>query len=141
MVFGRAPGDARSFLEAINKKTVINTDIPPEYAFSKLTSDNLEEIDVLVEVVVSEKLLSSVLPVDIRPRIKLEVIGSASSLLRQLAAVYQRGRKKNTLVVFDGDQKRLVKNNIKCGKSMFENNDGDFDSWFKDSISYIPGEK
>ncbi|NGH08415.1 AAA family ATPase [Serratia marcescens] len=140
MIFGCLPNDARVFIESISGKTFIRTGISPDYAFSKLSSDNSEELDVLVEDKVAERLLSSILPSDIRARIRIEVVGSASSLSRQLAAVYQRGNKRSTLVIFDGDQRKLIADNIKCAKSMLENNLQGFDDWFKSNIEYLPGE-
>lgn len=139
IIFGCIPNDARIFIENIAGETAIKTGISPDFAFSKLSSDNSEELDVLVEDVVAERLISSVIPSDIRSRIKIEVVGSASALSRQLAALYQRGSKKSTLVIFDGDQRKLLNDNLKHAKSMLENNLQDFDEWFKHRVEFLPG--
>ncbi|RKT76091.1 putative AbiEii toxin of type IV toxin-antitoxin system [Rahnella aquatilis] len=141
IVFGCIPDESRIFVETISGRTVITPGISPDYAFSKLISDNSEELDVLVEDIVAEKILASSLPSELRSRIKIEVVGSASALSRQLGAIYQRARKKPTLVIFDGDQKKLQDNNIKMARSMLEKNLVGFDEWFENSISYLPGEQ
>lgn len=145
IVFGCIPDESRIFVEKISGRTVITPGISPDYAFSKLRSDNSEELDVLVEDIVAEKLLASFLPSELRARIRIEVVGSASALSRQLGAIYQRARKKPTLVVFDGDQKKLRDNNLKTSRSMLERDlegfDEWFDEWFDDCITYLPGDQ
>ncbi|UMO86122.1 AAA family ATPase [Pectobacterium sp. PL64] len=141
IIFSYIPGDARVFIESINNKTVIQKNISSEYAFSKLSSDNSEELDILVEDAVAEKLLYSVLPSDIRSRIKIEAVGSATTLARLLGAVYQRKSRRNTLVIFDGDQKKLLSNNIKCAKLMVENSTEEFENWFNENVIYLPGDE
>lgn len=109
IIFRCIPDDARVYIESINSKTIINTEISPEYAFGKLSSENSQELDVFVEDVVAAKLLSSVLPSNIRSRLQIEVIGSASSLSRQMAAIFQRGKRNKVITIFDGDQKNYIK--------------------------------
>lgn len=141
IIFGCIPNDARIYIENINSKTVVNTEISPEYAFGKLSSENSQELDVLVEDVVAAKLLSSILPSNIRSRLQIEVIGSASSLSRQMAAIFQRGIKNKVITIFDGDQKRLYKDNLKCAHSLLEKNHGEFTEWFSENINYMPGDE
>lgn len=141
IIFGCIPDDARVYIENINSKTIINTEISPEYAFGKLSSENSQELDVLVEDVVAAKLLSNILPSSIRSRLQIEVIGSASSLARQMAAIFQRGMKNKVITVFDGDQKRLYRDNLKCAHSMLEKNHEDFTQWFSENINYLPGDE
>jgi len=140
IVFGCIPDESRIFIEKISEKTVITPGISPAYAFSKLISYNSEELDILVEDIVAEKLLLTFLPSELRSRIKIEVIGSASALSRQLGAIYQRTKKHPTLVIFDGDQKRLRDNNLKTARSTIEKNLADFDNWFDNSVTYLPGD-
>ncbi|MFN2993087.1 AAA family ATPase [Serratia plymuthica] len=141
MVFGCIPDDARVYMENVNGKTVISTGFSPEYAFGKLSSGNSQEIDLMVEDNVAAKLLTNILPGSVRSRVQIEIIGSASSLSRQMGAIYQRGNIKKTLAIFDGDQKRLFKDNLKCARSMLEKNEQEFDGWFEKNISYLPGEE
>ncbi|MDY0999045.1 AAA family ATPase [Pantoea agglomerans] len=141
IIFGCIPDDARVYIENINSKTVIHTEISSEYAFGKLSSENSQELDILVEDIVASKLLSNILPSDVRSRLNIEVIGSASSLSRQMAAIFQRGLKKKIITIFDGDQKRLSKNNLNYACSMLERNQEEFTTWFSSNVTYLPGEE
>lgn len=141
IIFGCIPDDARIYIENINSKTIINTEISPEYAFGKLSSKNSQELEILVEDVVAAKLLSSILPSNIRSRLQIEVIGSASSLSRQMAAVFQRGPKNKIVAIFDGDQKKFYKDNLKCANSMLERDQEEFSQWFFKNINYMPGDE
>ncbi|EKN4068132.1 AAA family ATPase [Yersinia enterocolitica] len=139
-VFECLPEQARVFIESCSGKTIITTGISSEYAFSKLSSDNSEELDVFVEDGVAKEIILSVMPASMRPRVNLDVIGSASALSRQLAAIYNRTNKKKTLVIFDGDQRTKQSSNLKHARDMAENIKDDFDAWFLDSINYLPGD-
>jgi len=141
IIFGCVPDDARVYMENINSKTIINTGISPEYAFGKLSSENSQELDVMVEDSVAAKLLSSILPSNIRSRLQIEIIGSASSLSRQMGAIFQRGTKRKTLAIFDGDQRKLSKNNLNCAHSMLEKDNEKFTEWFSENIAYLPGDE
>ncbi|WP_101506747.1 AAA family ATPase [Erwinia sp. B116] len=66
IIFGCVPDDARIYMENVNNKTVINTGISPEYAFGKLSSENPQEIEIMVEDKVAAKLISNTLPSNIR---------------------------------------------------------------------------
>lgn len=89
IVFGQVPEDARIFIETVNGKTVVNNGISPEYAFSKLSSENSEELFIFVEDDVAFSLMSNVLPANIRSRVQIEIIGSSSAISRQLGALYR----------------------------------------------------
>lgn len=141
IVFGCVPDDARVYVENLNGKTIINTGISPEYAFGKLSAENSQELDVMVEDKVAAKLLSSALPSNIRSRLQIEVIGSASSLSRQMGAIFQRGKKTKSLIIFDGDQRKFYRNNLNCAHSMLEKSEGEFTKWFSENIAYLPGDE
>ena len=56
-----------------------------------------KELDILVEDEVARSLLQSSLPASLRSRVTISVIGSATALARQLAALYVRGEERPTL--------------------------------------------
>ncbi|EKN3698160.1 ATP-binding protein [Yersinia enterocolitica] len=138
-VFECLPDEARVFIETISDATEISMGISSEYAFSKLSSDNSEELDIFVEDGVAKSLILSLLPARMRCRVNIDIIGSASALSRQLAAIYNRTKRKKTLVIFDGDQRAKQNHNLKHAKDMAENVGDDFDSWFLSKINYLPG--
>lgn len=140
-IFEQLPYDARVFLEQVNNKTIITKRISSEFAFSKLSSENNAELNILVEDEVAKTLLSVILPSSIRSRIGIEVIGSAGALSRQLAANYQRENKSRVAIVFDGDQRGKERENIDYSCKMSETkNKEEFKSWAENLISYLPGD-
>jgi ABC-type multidrug transport system ATPase subunit len=141
-IFSQLPDDARVFIENINGKTVVYNSISPEYAFSKLSAENPLEICLLVEDRVAKTLLTAVLPSSIRCRISIEIVGSASALVRQLSSNYIREKQQNIVVVFDGDQVVKENDNLLHGYKMTESPDKieDIQKWMKSKIEYLPGE-
>lgn len=141
-IFSQLPDDARVFIEVVNGRSVVCNSISPEYAFSKLSAENPMEICLLVEDRVAKALMLAILPGSIRSRISIEVIGSASALIRQLSSNYIREKQQNIVVLFDGDQAAKEKANLIHGCSMTEskNSPEDIRRWMKDRIEYLPGE-
>jgi len=80
------------------------------------------------------------LPAAIRARIAINVIGSATALARQLAAIHVRGEGCPTLAIFDGDQRNKQNDNFEHANSMCENPKGIFSEWFTSHIDYLPGD-
>ncbi len=141
-IFGQLPPEARIFVENVNGKSIIFDSISPEYAFSKLSAENLNEVYLLVEDNVAKSLMNAVLPASIRSRISIEVIGSSSALIRQLSSNYIRKNKQNLVVLFDGDQRAKETANLKHGYTMTEINANAevIKAWMKERIEYLPGE-
>lgn len=139
-IFDCLPYDARFFIECINGKTKITDSISSDFAFSKMAAISGKEMDIYVEDEVAKSLLQSALPTVVRSRITISVIGSATALARQLAALYVRGEEKATLAIFDGDQRFKEKDNIMHAQKMAEHVDVDFSGWFQAHISYLPGD-
>ena len=139
-IFECLPDDARFFLETVGGKTRITRGISSEFAFTKLSAQPKAEIDILVEDDVSETILIAALPAELRTRISITAIGSATALARQLSAAYLKGEDRPTLAIFDGDQRIKESDNMNHGRNMAENPGDDFDSWFKQRIAYFPGE-
>lgn len=139
-IFKCLPDDARFFIERVGGKTKITPEISPDFAFSKLSASNKCELDIFVEDEVAEILLQKILPAEIRARIKIIVIGSATAIARQLAALHIRGEERPTIAIFDGDQRNKENENLKHAKNMHENCTIEFEAWYKKRVSYLPGD-
>lgn len=139
-VFDCLPYDARYFIECVNGKTKVTDSISSDFAFSKMAAVAGRELDILVEDEVSKLLLQASLPASVRSRVAITVIGSATALARQLAAIYIRGEERPTLAIFDGDQRAKEEVNRGHAEKMAENIGEDFPDWFKARIAYLPGE-
>ncbi|HDX4050337.1 TPA: AAA family ATPase [Enterobacter soli] len=139
IVFGQVPEDARVFIETVNGKTVVNNGISPEYAFSKLSSENSEELFIFVEDDVAFSLMSNVLPANIRSRVQIEIIGSSSAISRQLGALFQRKKRIKVVALYDGDQKQNHILNFNLARSQMDTADNNFKLWFDSSVTYLPG--
>lgn len=138
-IFDCLPNDARFFVELAGSKTRVMQGISSEYAFTKMSAITGLELDIHVEDDVAKAILTSVLPASIRARVTFTVIGSATAMARQLAALYIRGEKKPILAIFDGDQEVKEADNLGHARKMAEKPGSDFDSWFKSHIAYLPG--
>ena len=139
-IFDCLPYDARYFVECVNGKTRITDSISSDFAFAKMAAITGNELDILVEDEVAKTLLQTILPTHLRSRVTVSVIGSATALARQLAAIYVRGEERPTLAVFDGDQRAKEEDNKKHAKNMAENVDEDFSDWYNSHIAYLPGD-
>lgn len=139
-IFDELPNDARIYIECINEKTKITDSISSDFAFSKLSATNSNELDILIEDRVARSILMSILPSTLRSRVNIEVIGSATALSKQLSALYNREAPRETLLIFDGDQKDKEANNLSLSKKMAEDTDENFENWFKERVQYLPGD-
>lgn len=138
-IFESLPSDARFFIESINGKTVITGAISAEFAFSKLGAACGTEMDIFVEDEVAQSVVSAALPSSTRRRVSVKVIGSASAVARQLAAHYIRRDAKPILALLDGDQRSNEKDLLNYARNLAENPKSDFEHWFRDHISFLPG--
>ncbi|MDE2594030.1 MAG: AAA family ATPase [Burkholderiales bacterium] len=134
------PYDARFFVESVQGRTKITEGISSDFAFSKMASLPSAEIEILVEDEVAKSILFSALPTTLRSRLAIHVIGSATALSRQLAAIHVRGESKPTIAIFDGDQRCKESDNLGHAKNMCEKPKTNFDDWFRDRINYLPGD-
>jgi predicted ATPase len=138
-IFNFLPEDARIFIDNPNKTTIIKQGLSSQYAFAKLSSENSKELLVLVEDDIAQKLITLLLPTEIRSRVNTEIIGSASAVSIQLAAARKLKEQRNTVAIFDGDQKSKLKKNLEFAKNTLEIKDEKFDSWFESKTSHLPG--
>lgn len=139
-IFDCLPYDARFFVEKVNGKSKITEGISSDFAFSKLAAVPGAEVELLVEDEVAKAILLTSLPAAIRSRVVITVIGSATALARQLAAIHVRGEARPTLAIFDGDQRGKEDDNLNHARSMCEKPKGDFSDWFFSHIDYLPGD-
>jgi len=139
-IFECLPHDARFFIEKNGTQTIAKMGVSAEYAFSKLSAEKTSEVDVFVEDIIAQALLSATTPSNIRSRINIEPIGSATALCIQLAALHRRANNEKTLVVFDGDQRTKETNNKNLTLRTSEKTDKDFTTWFNNKTEYLPGE-
>jgi len=141
-IFEELPMDARVFIESVGGKTRILENISSEFAFGKLASVNSCELDVLVEDKTAFTLISALLPGSLRNRVKVEIIGSASALARQMASIRLRKDSRPFMVVFDGDQeknKNVLKVVFMNALEKFEEKAAEED-WFNSRVVFLPGE-
>ncbi|MCJ8204282.1 AAA family ATPase [Pseudomonas sp. RGM2987] len=139
-IFECLPHDARFFIENNGNQTVAKMGVSAEYAFSKLSSEHTREVDVFVEDNIAQALLSAVIPSNIRARINIEYIGSATALCIQLAALHRRTNNSKSLIIYDGDQRTKEANNRNLTLRTSEKTDANFDNWFKSKTEYLPGD-
>ncbi|MRR07533.1 MAG: ATP-binding protein [Deltaproteobacteria bacterium] len=138
-IFDGVPPDARKYVECVNGTTVVTDGISSDFAMAKMGAIEQKELHILLEDGVAADIVAFALPTHIRNRTKSVSIGSASALARQLAAAYARKEDRKILAIFDGDQRKLEKDNLSYAKSMAELTDEDFDKWFHERITYLPG--
>lgn len=139
-IFGHIPPDARKYVERVNGMTTVTEGIAPEFAMSKMGANEVKELNVMLEDGVAADMLVFALPANLRQRIRTVSVGSAQALSRQIAAAYARKEDRSILAVFDGDQRNLEKINLSHARSMAELTDDDFEIWFKDRTTYLPGD-
>lgn len=139
-IFDCLPYDARFFVEKVNGKSKITEAISSDFAFSKLAALPGTEIELLVEDEVAKSILLAALPTASRSRLTIHVIGSATALARQLAAINVRGESRPTLAIFDGDQRTKEGDNLEHAKNMCEKPKAGFSTWFAAHIDYLPGD-
>lgn len=139
-IFESLPPDARRYLERVNGTTVVTEGIAPDFAMAKMGAVENKELEVMLEDGVAADILSFALPTNVRQRLRMVSVGSASALSRQLAAAYARDETRSVLAIFDGDQRELQKDNLNHAKDMAELTDTNFGDWFNSRVSYLPGD-
>jgi len=139
------PPEGRIFLERTGTETEIITGISPAYATGKLSGRPNVELDILVEDEAAKLILETVLDKELRVRTQVLPIGSASAVMRHLAARYKEARhKKNGIleacVFLDGDKSSNKNEQINLFLKALENpkeQDG-AKEWVEKHLSFIP---
>lgn len=139
-IFDCLPNDARFFVERVNGNTRVIQGISSDFAFAKMSAISGLELDIFVEDDIAKAILLATLPASVRSRVTVSIIGSATALARQLAALYVRGETKPILAIFDGDQRSKESDNLAHATKMAENTASDFPGWFKNHVCYLPSD-
>jgi hypothetical protein len=141
-VLGCVPPEARFFIDREGSTTRVLEGISPEYAAQKLSARPSSELDIFVEDEVSSRIIASVLRSELRVRLNIEVVGSATVVARQLASQYVRPKSKPCFALFDGDQLVKHSENRNHFVKMTERKDtsGEISRWFDEHALYMPGE-
>lgn len=142
IVLNSIPPEGRFFIQNLSNQTVITPEISAEYAFGKLAGQNTDELDVFVEDEVGKAVISNIVPMRIRERIKLYAIGSDQAILKQIAARY-REEKHNFIAFLDGDKRPAHAQQITQIKNHLEARVGDevqFATLMEQRLNYVPGD-
>lgn len=139
-IFDSLPEDARFFVEEINGKTRITQGISSEFAMAKLGAVQEKELQIFVEDDVAQAILTSALSSNTRTRVEVKIIGSSSSIARQLGAAYARSEKRKIIALLDGDQLTNHSKSISYAKAMAETKNNDFETWVEERILYLPSQ-
>ncbi|MDY4285358.1 AAA family ATPase [Xanthomonas sp. LF06-19] len=138
-IFESLPDDARFFVESVSGKTKVTSGMSAEFAFSKMGNKTPPGAIIFAEDEIARSIVQAILPANIRSRIEICVIGSASALSRQLAASYLRKEATPVIAIFDGDQRMKEKDNLNHAAKMAETKIQTISKWFGEHISYLPG--
>jgi len=137
------PPEARMFIEAGTKSTLIIPGISPEFACGKMGRKDTQELDIFVEDDVTRKILEEWLPNNIRKRINISPIGSHAAVVKVLAARYLE-KKSNCFAVLDGDQRPEKPKAIKTFIGHTEASDTKektaANNWVEGRIAYLPSD-
>ncbi|MBC3515213.1 ATP-binding protein [Neobittarella massiliensis] len=142
IVLSCIPPEARFFIQNQNAQTNITQGISAEYAFGKLAGQNTHELDVFVEDEVGKSVIINLLPLHIRERLEVYVIGSDQAILKQMAARY-REEKMNFISFLDGDKRTAHDEQIRQIRNHLEtriDDEGTFQRIIGAKICYIPGD-
>jgi len=142
IVLDALPPKGRFFIQNQDSQTIVTPEISAEYAFGKLAGQNSNELDVFVEDEVGKAIIGNIVPMRIRERIKLYIIGSDQAVLKQIAARYREG-KHNFIAFLDGDKRKVHDQQIIQIKNHLETRieDGDhFIDFIKQRLCYLPGD-
>jgi predicted ATPase len=135
------PPEARFFVESYPSRTVIINGISPQYAAGILSDRNSDELNVYVEDNIAEGIVMAVIDCETRKRISVIPIGSASAVLRQMAARYKDRRNVECLAILDGDQSVQSSHVDLFLSSLETKNDSDkATDWLKDRLAFLPGD-
>ncbi len=138
------PPEGRFFLESYPARTIVTKGMSPAYATGRLSGENSRELDVFVEDEIACALLTAAVDKNIRSRVSIMPIGSASALVNQLAARKREIKPGAAVAVMDGDQKPLLAGYAKTFLDHLGNVTGAdakdaAATWFKNRVGFLPG--
>lgn len=135
------PPEARMFIEASAKSTLIIPGISPEFACGKMGRKDTQELDVFVEDDITRRILEEWLPNNIRKRVNIIPIGSHAAVVKVLGARYLQ-KKGNCFAVLDGDQRpeksKAIKTFTSHTEASFTEEKLVAKNWAEERIVYLP---
>lgn len=136
------PPEGRLFIEKINDEVKVIPEISSTFASGKLRGKSESELDIFVEDNVAKGLVESGLTNDLRSRINVNEIGSASAVLRQMAARYKEAKAKEACIVLDGDQSSKKQEHIRTFLNALESTKDEAAAlnWIEQRIFFLPGQ-
>lgn len=144
-ILGSVPHDARVLIKARPSTIDVIYGISEEIAVTELSGVVTAEKEILVEDNVAKAFLESVLPCNIRRRVEMIVLGSASTSMLNAMETHIREGRFNFLVIMDGDQNKdkkqridSVKNRLSDCKTVSSEKVNDY---LEKSISFLPGKE
>ncbi len=120
-ILRNVPPEARFFIEHAGDSTIVTSGISPSFAGGKLAGENSNELDIFVEDNCAMNVVHSFFDHEIRNRVNIIPIGSASSLIRQLSARYKNLKVGECLGILDGDKRNEMDNYFKQFINLVEN--------------------
>lgn len=142
IILDALPPKGRFFIQNQVEQTMITPEISAEYAFGKMAGQNSNELDVFVEDEVGKAIIKSIVPMRIRERIKIYVIGSDQAVLKQIAARY-RERKHNFIAFLDGDKRQAYDQQVIQIRNHLETrieDENQFMNLIRQRLCYVPGD-
>ena len=144
VILNSLPPEGRLFLETFGNQTTIFNGISADYACGKLRGTNLEELTVFVEDYVAATIVCLGLPYELRRRVNVVPIGSASAVVRVLSARYLEGR-DDCISILDGDKRSSKKKNIslfgKYIETKFRESKDEAKMWVDVRLAFLPSDE
>lgn len=141
-ILDAVPPEGRFFIERHGSNTLIVPGVAPAYAAGRLAEQNSLELDVFVEDEIAQQFVQAVLPTSTRRRINILPIGSATAIVRQMAARFKDPNKSECIAILDGDQRAHLRSHVRYFLDSLEvDKDKEKQTkWFEDRVGFLPGE-
>ncbi len=142
VILDALPPEGRILLTREADRIIPEYKISGEYAYSRLMDEQSAELKIYVEDTIGKYILEYVLPLELRRRVNIKIIGSWTFVVKQLAAFY-RDKIGNCLAVLDGDcvyknPEALfygeIENSIRHSKE-------EYSEWFNNRHLLLPSDK
>lgn len=140
-IIAQVPSDGRFFIRNHSGGTDIISGISPFFATGLLSGLNSEEMIIYVEDDISKDLLEATFDKNLRSRILVRSIGSASAVLTLMAGLRKEGRVDKILAILDGDKSKNYHSNISTFLKKLESYEdkGFEENWIRDRLLMLPG--
>jgi hypothetical protein len=136
------PPEARFYVENVPGKTNVIPGVSPDYAEGRLSGEHSKELDIYVEDGVARDLLIANMGSGLRRRARLIPIGSATAVIRHLAAIRKDPRTSECVAILDGDQKSQLaslNSNFISALEKYEDKNEEL-NWLSERLFFLPGD-